>query len=327
MNIEITKQFMKKYENLLNIVSVEDFINSTDEEKEIYMNIDVEGLLSIKNTTEENFEKLKNHLSLEKIREIKENCNDNGEIYLRDINLIAALSKLPVCQKYKLLISDLLDVAGNKQSLTSELHDENMKTLFEIITSNNSGSLKESQSFAILMSATKGKIYKTETGYDYPATYLEDLDTIKKTTNEDSAYAIGNIMVTETKNNYRARSKYIEEISKLDNLDLIEILEAMATNYYAINSYYYGTNLEYVINSENLDELVGIIATNEDSLESKYHLYNLSMLDRIRYMDKESIIDTLTNIESLESGSHMINVEEKIESYGKDSKTLKKVMN
>lgn len=326
MNNNNINELIEKYKNT-KFISIEDFVNSTDEEKEIYMSIDFEGLESIKNTTEENIDKIKSHLSLDNLRKIKEFCQDNGEIYLRDINLIAALSKLPVCQEYKLLISDLIDVAESKESLTSELHDENMKSLFEIITSNNTGSLKESQSFAILMAATKGKLYKTEEGYDYPATYLDDLDTIKRTTNEDSAYAIGNIMVTETKNNYRTRSKYIKEISKLDNLDLIEILEAMATNYYAIHSYYYGTNLDYVINSENLDELVGIIATNEDSLESKYHLYNLSMLEKIRYMDKQSIIETLTNIESLESESHMRNIEEKIENYGKGSKTLKKVMN
>ena len=325
---KIKNQLLLKYDQLikLGIVNREDILNCQQEEAEIYMNIDTDGLLYAINVGSENMQKIKEHLSIDKINKIKELSNDKGETYIKDINMIISLFSLKDCRKYKLLISDILEVSESEKSLTSDLHSDNMNSLYEIITSHEYGGLKEAKTFAILMAATKGKLCKTDCGIDYPPTYLDDLLAIKRATNEDSAYAIGNIMTVPTKGQWDTRNNYINVVARISDYDKIEILTEMATNYYSINSDYYRFNLENLLLFEEIELVNAIIATNEDSLESKYHVYNLEAANRLKSLgiSNEEIIEVLTDRESLQSESHMSNIEEFLEKGNKRVKTLKK---
>ena len=324
------KELLLKYNKLINLdlINQEELLKCTGEEQEIYMGIDTDGILAVLNAGSDNIAKIKERLSLDNLRKIKTLSSDDGTTYVNDINMIVSLLSLKDCKDYKLLISDVLEVSESAMSLTSDFHNDNMKALYEVITSNEKGELKEAKTFAILMSATKGKVCKTDSGIDYPTTYLEDLEAIKRTDNEDSAYAIGNIMTVPTKGQWDTRNKYINVISKCSDYDTIEILTEMATNYYAIMSDYYEYNLETVLTIGDIEVIHGIIATNEESLESKYHTFNMGNINELKSLEipDEEIIEVLTNKESLESGSHMCNVEEFAEKRNKNVKTLRKVL-
>lgn len=330
MNIEM-KELLEKYEKAIEIgvVNRSDLISCNEEEMSIYKNIDIDTLLYLISCSHSLEDVLRNHLSLDNIREIV--SFGGKDRYLKDINIITELSVLDVCAEYPLIVADLFAIAGGFQSLTSPFHDVHMQSLATNVLSSDDGSLKEAKSYALREAILKGKVDTIDGDSSkgvYPSTHLKDLLTILNADCEDACFALGRVVSEQTLDKWDIRNKYMEEISQCIDSDRIDVLAEVAVNRSSIDSDYYGLNIEMLGSMDEVGLLEKLVATNPASLESAYHSYNMGALPRLAGSDTRSAIEVLTSLDSLESGSHMSNVEEYIESLDiTEPKKLEKAFN
>lgn len=330
MNKEM-KELLEKYEKAIEIgvVNRSDLISCSEEEMSIYKNIDIDTLLYLISCSNYLEDVLKRHLSLDNIREIL--SFGGKDKYLKDISMITELSTLDVCAEYPLMIVDLFDVAGNFQSMSSSFHDIHMQSLSTNILSSDDGSLKEAKSYALKEAILNGKIDVLESDglkKVYPSTHLKDLLVILNAECEEACFALGRVVSEKTFGKWDIRNRYMEEISQSIEPDRIDVLTEVAVNRSAIESDYYDLNIEMLGLMNEVGQLEKLIATNPFSLNSVHHAYNMGALPRLCGCDVRDAIEVLTSIESLESGSHMSNVEEYIENLTVNkSKKLKKAIN
>ncbi|MBO5375636.1 MAG: hypothetical protein J6A52_02165 [Bacilli bacterium] len=330
MKIEM-KELLEKYEKAIEIgvVNKSDLISCSEEEMSIYKNIDIDTLLYLISCSQSLEDVLRKHLSLDNIREIV--SFGGKDKYLKDINIITELSVLDVCAEYPLIIADLFAVASESQSLMSPFHDVHMQSLATNVLSSDDGSMKEAKSYALKEAILKGKVDTIDgdnTKKIYPSTHLKDLFTILNADCEEACFALGRVVAEETLDKWDIRNKYMEEISQSIDSDRIDVLADVAVNRNSIESDYYGLNIEMLGSMGEVGTLEKLVATNPASLDSAYHSYNMGALPRLAGSDIRSAIEVLTSLDSLESGSHMSNVEEYIERLGiTKAKKLEKALN
>lgn len=318
MNVEI-KELLEKYEKAieLGVVNKNDLISCSEEEKSIYKNIDIETLLYILSCDHSLEDSLRKHLSLRKIREISSSRVNGKETYLKDLCLITELSSLGICAEYPLLIADLFAVSGSVESLSSPFHDVHMQSLATNILSDDDGSLKEAKSYAVKKAVLNGKVDKLDdnpTKMVYPETHLQDILTILSAECEEACFSLGRIVMTRTPGKWDIRNRYMSEVAQSLDLDRIDILTDVAVDGNSKHSDYYGLNIEILSSMEELSELDKLVATNPTSLDSAHHAYNMQILSKLHGCDVREALAVLTSIESLDSGSHMSNIEEYLES-------------